>query len=222
MAGSLRDELEVVSEDEITYLVRPFRASRDALWRLWECVQRHEVLTSDFTRGNFDYFMEYVLDPETVLFEVLEQDEKEETLDKVGVVYADHLIPGFRAEGHFIFWDYRLAGRQSLLLCVMAEFMDLFHLERLDVEVPINAYAALRRVQKMGFLIEGRRRKAVKVKGVWIDSLLFGVLREELTETAVEEGCIKRHPREESWFGLLGEGDNLAEYILKEDSRWEA
>ncbi len=46
------------------------------------------------------------------------------------------------------------------------------------ITTDINA-RVLRQMEKLGFALEGRRRRGALIDGVWHDFLFFGLLREE-------------------------------------------
>lgn len=205
----------ITSEDGEEYALSPFEGSIENMERLWETTQKHEVLTSDQTRGDFQTFMAYVLSPGTIFQMVTHLGEEPED---VGVFYADSISPKHSASAHFVFWDLKLAGRQRLILTAARSFMEDFELQRLDIEVPMHAYAALKRLKKMGIALEGRRRGAYLRDGVWTDTLLFGILKDELDDEAIKEGKIPRKGAEGEWFGLLEHDEHLARRFLKDRS----
>jgi len=203
------------SEDGETYFLQPFEATLNRVEKLWAVVQKHAPLTSDFTRGDFDFFLGYVLSPGTVFISVFQQvDEK---VEEVGVLYADTIVPGLYAKVHFIFWDLIMRGRQKVLFTALRGFMDDFKLHKVEIEVPINAYAALRRLRRMGLLPEGRRREATKQKGEWLDTLVFGVLDDDVTEEVVDVGAIPIDPANEDWYGMIQSDTKLGRFLMREE-----
>lgn len=205
--------VEIVSEDGNTYLVKPFEATLERLEHLWSVVEEFAILRSDHTKGDFDGFMDYVMAPGTVILTVSQVDG--EDIEEVGVLYADEIIPKHSARAHFIFWDLRMAGRQRLLLATLRDFMEDFELERAEIEVPVIGFAVLRRLYKMGIFLEGRLRNRLQQGGEWQDTYVFSILRDELTEGALDDAKIPRTPAEEGWFGLLEDEKTLRRYILR-------
>lgn len=203
--------LFVTSEDNVTYRLEPFQATPTELYELWEDIGKHGFMFSDFSRDDYAFFVEYVLSPGVIMLSVVDDSDDE----PVGIVYADKIHPGSHARGHFFFWDFKTAGRQRVLFTALRWVMELLHLERVDMEVSSEAYAALRRLYKMGVMIEGRKRCAVLSRGRWIDQYLFGVLRREVTDDNIQRTSIPRNTHYEKWYGLLKDGNALTRAILK-------
>lgn len=69
-------------------------------------------------------------------------------------------------------------GTDALLLCVDYAF-DALDLRKLWlVTMSLNA-RVLRQMEKVGFLLEARQRKATMADGEWYDVVTYGLLREE-------------------------------------------
>lgn len=185
--------MRVVSEDGVEYTVRAFAATEAAIELLWDSFRNHTVLFSDENKDNLQAFTNFVLAADTVILEVI----------GCGVVYLTELVPESEANGHYLFWDKKTRGRQRLLLSVLAWFSRELKLHRINAEIPIYAYAALHRMQKLGICAEGRRRQSVLKDGVWWDSVLFGIIDTEFTNEAVEAGRLVRTVEERSWHGLI-------------------
>jgi hypothetical protein len=71
----------------------------------------------------------------------------------------------------------------------------------------------------MGFILEGRLRENILSRGKWIDALVFGVLRQEMSDEVIQQGYLERTPFEKSWFDLLKNDDELMRHIVNRRER---
>lgn len=202
--------LEIVSEDEQTYTVDLWRPTEAMLKKTWERYSQYSVMFSDVTLHSYEHFLQIVMVPGTVVLSIELQGEE------IGLVYFTDIRLSTSAYGHYIFWDRNSgAGRHRVLLTIQRRFMQEFNLHRMDMSVPIFAFAALHRLHKIGYRIEGRRKDALLYKGRWADMLEFGVLLEELTDEVLEQGHIVQSDEQHSWHGLLKQDALLAKKILR-------
>lgn len=208
--------LHIVSEDEHTYQVEAFQATPVNVNFLWEEAGKHDFLFSDATRGSPERFVRYLLSPGVFIFLVRDLELEDTDDNAVGILYADQLRPQVDARVHYLFWDKRHAGRQRLLLSMMNWFMRTFEVQRLNMEIPFFAFAALRRMHKMGIRVEGRRRDAIVNNGEPKDLLLFGITDKELNADVIEDAKLERTEQEADWFGLLTSDDILRVALAKE------
>ena len=137
---------------------------------------QHEVLFSDYTRGDLSSFLVVFMNPRGVWLEVTRQTDNM----IIGSMYLTQVITKFDANAHFTFWDSIARGREPIILKGLEFAFERYDLERVSVEVPIYQSGVIRFVRRMGFVEEGTKRHTTIHKGVWVDSVLFGYLREEL------------------------------------------
>lgn len=114
-------------------------------------------------------------------------------VDDVGILYLTEIAVGNNALAHFNFWDRRLKGREKLIRGMMWHVMNEYDLHRITVEV--GAFAApwmTSAVERMGFVREGRKRESIwhvkrgASEGEWFDSIIYSVLRHEVSEDGSE------------------------------------
>ncbi len=214
--GELLDlPIEIESEDEEVYLISPYQATIDNIEYIWDRVGKFEFMFSDEAYKDKDVFFRYLLSPGVVVLMITE-GESEEEIKPVGIVYIDRIRPGYDARMHYIFWDRKQRGRHRVLFTAAEWFFTQFGFHRMSMEVPVFAFAALRRLRKLGARIEGRKRGAAKHNGKWHDILLFGVHHDEITRETIEEGKLERTEDESTWFGLLDNDSVFSHSILKE------
>lgn len=140
---------------------------------------KHDVLFSDFTKGNLESFVTLFLNPRSVWFEIRRvMDQK-----IIGGAYLTDVILHFDADGHFTVWDSIGAGREPIFLELMRFVMRRYNLKRLSAWVPAYQSGTIRMAKRLGFQEEGRKRDAILHKeGEWVESILFGILWEELND----------------------------------------
>ena len=195
----------VRSEDGLLYTVDAYPMTFENIRHLWTRFARHRVLASDFAYGEPGVFFRMIMARTTVVLKV----------GDVGILYLTDLIPGYDAEGHYFFWDRVTDGRHKLILHGLKWAMDSFNLHRVNIDIPKHAYAALHRVHKIGFRLEGVSKEAILYKEKWHDVFHFGVLVSELTDTALSSGFLERVGDERGWFGLLKRDSMLMKHIVE-------
>ena len=103
-------------------------------------------------------------------------------VDDVGLFFITDIYPNYQATGHFTFWDRRFRGREVLLKTALKYAFKEFDFHRIITEVPLYTPATLGAVERVGFVKEGRLRKATWYQGEWWDVNLYSILREESIE----------------------------------------
>jgi hypothetical protein len=199
----------VLSEDEKLYKVDLWRPNVDDLRIVWDQYSRYKVLFSDVVLRDFNHFTAVVLSRSTVVLEVSCERKR------IGLLYATDITMNGSALVHFIFWDRKTKGRQRLILAVLQWGMDELELHKVNMTVPVYAYAALHRIHKMGIRIEGRRLEAILFDGKWRDVLEFGILRSELTDEVITAATLPRLDHELRWHGLLNNDPLLMRKVLR-------
>jgi hypothetical protein len=172
---------------------------------LWEVCQKYKVVLPDHMRNNPQMFVNAVMSPQTVML----------SIGDVGIAYATDIIPGDSALGHYLFWDKGLRNRSKLVLKCMRWMMETFDLARVSIILPRHASAALHHVYKMGFRIEGMMREGMAIGGKRDDCFVFGVLRKELDDEALERGSVVRDPAQDHWYGALVNDNALMRKIME-------
>lgn len=107
-------------------------------------------------------------------------------VDDVGIFFLTDIYPAFQATGHFTFWDQRFRGREPLLREMIRYVFREFGFHRIVAEVPLYSAPTLAAVERVGFVKEGRLRKAAWYHGQWWDVNLYSILREEIEDGNAE------------------------------------
>lgn len=160
--------------------VRLTQLSMDRIKFMWDRLNKFDVLFNDFVRGDVKEFINH--------FVVVIDGEPRPTgliwdIDDVGIFFLNEIRPLQSASAHMVFWDRRFKGREELCRAMLRYVFDQYKLRRIQVEVPLYANSTLQTMERIGFVKEGRKRKAIKYKGEWFDVNLYSILPEELNGT---------------------------------------
>ena len=154
----------------------------DKIQQIWIEYSRHDVLFSDFTRGEVEPFLDMLFDPRAIMVEIYRLDVGL----PIGLMMMSRVIPGFDALGHFTVWDSHVKGKEPLFLAMMKMYMDEFQLHRFSAETPGFGKGLIRMIERLGFVHEGTRREGTLHKGSWIGLEMYGITREELDKVLQE------------------------------------
>ncbi|KKM24878.1 hypothetical protein LCGC14_1600690 [marine sediment metagenome] len=166
----------------ITRHVRPMPLTPVNLRKFWEKARKFKMLLGHDVRGDYGKFLSVIIkgtkdhfEP-TGLFWVID--------DWVGVFYMTNIQIDQNqladASVHYSFFDRRHKGRIDLVRQTLVFAFKKYEFRRLSTEVPLNTTPELRHfLDEVGFVREGKKRKASFHSGEWYDELLFGILREE-------------------------------------------
>jgi RimJ/RimL family protein N-acetyltransferase len=80
---------------------------------------------------------------------------------------------------HDIFSDFRSKGYSKLVLEAGVDFgFEVLNMHRLNTEI-LNGNRSDKAAVYVGFVYEGTRRKAIYKNGFWLDSDVYGILRDD-------------------------------------------
>lgn len=154
--------------------VREMTLTVEKMQSMWTTLQRYQTLFSDFTRGDYDAWVAFVLSPTTYWLEVWELDKT------VGVIYFEGIHAPIDVQLHMMFFDRAPAEKAPLVREVVKYMFSHFPIQRITVMVPRIYHATLRLSEKLGFRREGTKREAVLLGGRWVDIVICGLLRKEV------------------------------------------
>lgn len=172
-----------VDENYAVVLLHEFGETTDyldieKLTELWNVFKEHDVLFTDTILGDLEAFVDILMSPRSVWFEIYSLEESR----PVGVSHISGVIPGYDAKGHFAVWDGRARKLEGIVLKNILWVMDRYKLHRVSSEIPSYQSGTIRFVQRLGFKSEGLRREGILRNGAWGDLEMFGLLRSELEE----------------------------------------
>lgn len=168
-------------EGAITRFVRPMSLHPDNLQKFWEHSKQFKTLFSSDVKS-FNDFMNLIVDggPDGYtpipkgLFWVID--------DFVGVFYMTRIEVGKDALVHYSFFDRRHKGRHRLVYEMLKYVFKRYEFNRLSVEIPMYVTEhTFKFVERIGFRVEGRKRKAALFDNALFDVKLFGLLRSDIS-----------------------------------------
>lgn len=160
--------------------VRPMLFTMENLRQFWDKSRQFSTLFTSEIRGDFKKFIELFVYEDVRglngkgLVWVID--------DFVGVFYMTDIDAGANALVHYSFFDRRQHGRVEITKAMLRYVFEKYQFRRLSVEIPFYATkAAFNFTERLGFVKEGRKRKAAFYKGDYFDVNCYGILREEVT-----------------------------------------
>lgn len=175
-------------EGEVVRSVRLAHLSAERMAFLWEKLKDFDTLFNDFVKDDYAAFVNhFVMEvngqpvPTGLLWDV----------DDVGIFFLHDIIPHQSATAHFVFWDRRFRGREQLCVEMLRYAFENYKFERIKVEVPLYAYHTMDAVESIGFVLEGRLRRAILYHDRWFDINTYSVLLDDL-DKPVRMNRIKR------------------------------
>lgn len=186
MTLAIQNETPILSyvcfepDGNVTREVRFMTLELENLKVFWEKARKFKTLFGEEISGDFHKFVNVFLrttrsgDIEPMgLFWVID--------DFVGVFYMTQIQVMQDAVVHYSFFDGRTRGRAPLARAMMKYAFEQYGFNRLTVEIPFFAVrTAFKFVEEIGFVHEGRKRKAVRYNGELFDVNCFGILRDEV------------------------------------------
>lgn len=165
-------------EGEVTRHVWPFAFTKENTLKLYEQASKFPVLFGRKLDGLEDMLKFFITqnlsgdaEPQGLLWVV--DDFK-------GMFYMND-ITDIDANVHYSFFDRRHKGREPLVRAMLRQLFDEYKFVRLNAYVPAQAGIGVRLfVERCGFKMEGRRRKASWWKDRWFDVYMYGILPEDL------------------------------------------
>jgi len=180
-------ELEVVCIEKgkkVTRTISPVFWDLEAIRTVWEKCKQFDILFTDEIRGDFSKFTNILL-TKNDRGELVSNGLFWKVDDFVGLLSINNIKPGIDGWTHFSFFDRRVRGREPLVRALMKEVFKVYKFRRLSIEIPDFSLPYLRDfISNVGFKKEGTRRKVFSYKGRMIDSLLYGILQEEVLNNA--------------------------------------
>ena len=188
------------NEPEGTFIrhVRLVQLNTSTLKFYWDKLSAFDVLFNEQYDSKFEEFVKAFITGDA---ENLKARGLIWQVDDVGILYLTNIVPGVEAEGHFSFWDSRIAGRVPLLRTMLKYWCETFGLHRVVTYLPLYTRKGLfRLVESIGFVKEGRLREAAFYKGQWWDMNAYAVLESEVKENGATVAS-----REESSAGVTSD-----------------
>lgn len=164
-------------EGEVVRSVRLAHLNVERMQFLWEKLKGFDTLFNDFVKDDYAAFVNHFVmeyDGEPVPTGLLWD------VDDIGIFLLQDIIPHQSATAHFVFWDKRFRGREALCIEMLRYAFENYKFERIEVQIPLYANHTQDAVEKLGFVQEGRLRRAILYHDKWFDMLVYSVLLKDL------------------------------------------
>lgn len=113
------------------------------------------------------------------LFLIASDSNSKEEVGVYKIANIDWISRNYHS-AHDVFKGFRGRGYGKTVLEAGVDFgMEVLNMHRIDTEVLENNIASQKTAEYVGYVYEGLRRKAVHKCGEYLDSKVFGLLREE-------------------------------------------
>lgn len=163
----------VVTEGEYVVVHLKFM-SRAWLEELWAEVQKHKAMFWEPLHGELENFVDILFQPGWLFFEVYKFGRL------VGFFYFTNISKLTDIQMHGIAFDRQLTDKVPLIQKILGWLFENFAVERVEVAIVAPFKATMRFVERIGFVREGVRRKAVIYHSRWMDQVIYSVTREEV------------------------------------------
>lgn len=145
---------------------------------LWEKVKAFPQVFDDYSKDDFNDFAGKFLVRSNVFVDIG---------PGLGLAAGFGVRVGLDAVVHLVMFDRRLRGREWLFKEIMGYFFRVLKLRRMTMIVPagVKTRTTVRLAERIGFKLEGTMRQAMLIDGKYMDNVVYGILREELTDGPV-------------------------------------
>lgn len=180
-ATSLSNSAELVQTFEPVVELNEFKVYELQLswpkiaW-LWQKMQEYKTLFSDLTRQDFGNFLNTLVAKSAYWFEIHKDDQI------VGLVWFTDTYQVVDMTVHCVMFDRRPAEKAPLLRELTKWMFANFPINRVTAVPPAIYFGTVNLLRKLGFSHEGTKRGAVLIGGKWIDILIYGITRNEVTQ----------------------------------------
>lgn len=156
--------------------IRSMSLTPENIQQFWDKAKKFDTLFGKELKNSVEEFTNlFMSDGNVGLFFVLN--------DFDGVFYLTDIAPEEDALAHYTFFDRKHKGREELVKKMLGFIFHRYKFNRLSAQIPNYATDQARHfVQKLGFVYEGKRRKAAQYKGDLYDVNLYGILHTEVQD----------------------------------------
>jgi RimJ/RimL family protein N-acetyltransferase len=143
---------------------------------MWEQLMAHPALALEYGPPGARGFVDMLMNANNIYFEVVKEGIP------VGVLFMTDINDPRLREIHAIFYDSALSNKVKVCQELAKYVFTTYAFQRLTAAIPESFGATARLLQKVGFRMEGKKKKAAFIKTRWQDVLMFGLLPEYLEE----------------------------------------
>jgi RimJ/RimL family protein N-acetyltransferase len=153
----------------------PMILNMDKIEWLWAECNKFRTLFSDITRGNTANFMNFLLQPQSMWFEILDKDDV-----VVGIIWLSDMELVVEANVHMMFFDRKAEEKVDVCRELMKWAFRNLPLQRITAPIPSLYFGTHRLAELCGFRHEGTKRRALLMGGKWVDMRIYGITRPEV------------------------------------------
>jgi RimJ/RimL family protein N-acetyltransferase len=182
------EPLLIVSCEEKNKIVErkvyPFVATKENIFTFWEQASKYPYIFGMKNNGSIEDFLNIFFSEDDRgfwrtehLFYVVD--------DFVGVLALTNIYYPYDALMHFTFFDGRLRGRETIIRGMIEYVFDKYKFNRLSAEIPCvvrDEKSSLPKFvsERVGLILEGKKRKAMEFKDSLCDVLMYGITQEDI------------------------------------------
>ncbi len=175
--------MSIKCESEV-YTIEPLIFTLPNLKLFWERASKFPVLFGQEVREDFDKFLHlfFGLNAKGDIFGkglFWRVDTKDYPM--IGTFYMTDIDIPLQATVHFSFFDGRVRKRLPIARAMLKYAFSEFEFKRLNASFPAYVRpSSLNFVKALGFIEEGKTRKTAFFNGEFYDTILFGILKDEV------------------------------------------
>lgn len=180
--------ITVVCDDpkkgEVQYEISPLILTPTNLQMFWKKSSKYTTLFNEEIRNDFGKFLSVFVSTtgageiqgKGLFWKVDTKDE-----EMLGVFYVTDITLDTDAQVHFSFFDGRTKGRIPLARAMLKYLFEHYNFNRVSVQIPVFVIpATFKFIEGLGFLKEGKKRRAIKFDNKFFDIVLYGILKDEV------------------------------------------
>jgi len=142
---------------------------------LWAELSQHRTLFSDFTRGDKESFVNLLTSKDTLWLTVKDDNDQ-----PIGVFYVTNMLNIIDMDVHMVFFDRDLETKVELCQAIAKWLFIKWPLSRLTATIPAIYFRTRKLLLRIGFKLEGTKRKSILIGGRYVDEQIYGLLLEEI------------------------------------------
>ena len=161
--------------------VTPFPPTQENLQLLYKKFDEHREFFSDELPRDPIHFVSWLASDDSAIFAVTKDDG-----EPVGVFIFTGIVPQESCYSHVYIWDRDALPAAEYVIAAQVAAAGVFQsgIRRITGVTPVTHLHARVFAERVGFVMEGRLRKACKVGGDYTDAWISGLLPEDLVKAA--------------------------------------
>lgn len=149
---------------------KPMALAEENINHFWLGLYSLPVVLDDVFKGSRDGFMESLLSPDNLFFEIGMGE---------GVVCCLAVKPGLSCDVYPIMFDKKLRGKEAVVVDILKYLFRVLKLERVGAKVAEDSETTAKFLSRVGFRREGFMKSSIKRRNGLVGTLLLRMLRED-------------------------------------------